>query len=202
MSPFLFCPSRPSLSLCKTLLALRCAEDAFLVASHHGLALPVLAGAADRQEGCRHTGSPADFSAANPQMAQHSPLYRSSTTGQIDATAEKVSAGTVQHQQLSTPDQQLLSRALQHTVPQLEEGVSTAPERTVGTPGRVQSERRPLLYFQLEGRPETRALVALDALPKTSAAVGLTIAHLIRAVPFQSPGCTRDNYTSSSLCHI
>lgn len=171
------------------LLACPYAEDAFLVASHHGLALPVLAGAADRQEGCRHTGFPADFSPANSHMAQHSPSYPSSPMVQSDyRTASRMSAGKVseeiaQHQQLSTPDQQ-------HATPHVQEGVSTAPERAVATPGRVQAERRTLLYFQLEGQPETRALVALDALPKTSAAVGLATFHLITSVPSQPLNCT------------
>jgi hypothetical protein len=159
------------------------ADDAVLVASRNGLPLPVLAGAPHHHQGCRYTGSPAEFSTCPvPAASQTCPTgtaarHRSNSRNMSHMSAPHESAvlPTAGHdkpgnqlQQESGTDE---NRLVQKPLPIATLGMTAETGDTMGTPGRVQAQMRSLLYFQLEGQPETRAIVTLDAVPSSSTSV-------------------------------
>lgn len=140
------------------------AADAFKVPPGQGLALPVLAGAADRQDGCRYAGCPAEFTVMPPTPQPQSPFAQ--TVQQAKPPLQQqhpdaTSASGEQLQQQSSPEQQQVSEALQRS---MSGGGS-------GDSSEVVMQRRPLLYFHLDGHDQPCGPVSLDALSSASQTV-------------------------------
>ncbi len=149
------------------------AADALRVRPQQGLALPVLAGAAERQEGWRYARCPADFAAAPSPQQQPSAFAMRSATAQPSAHQKGPSERPgEQLQQQSSPEDQQISQAPQRqpSGQRSDEGSAGCGDDDGGVTI-VVAQRRPLLYFQLDGHNQPCGPVSLDALSSASQTV-------------------------------